>query len=68
MNLGGEWGYNSDFTAGEKIICLNIGRATFFPPNKVFKRLSQGEEDNVWFYYQATKASLKSMANQAQAD
>lgn len=62
QNCGGNWDTNSDFTPGQKIPCMNIGVTIIFPPAKVFKRLSQGKGDDVWFYYQAMKAQLQQQA------
>ena len=49
---GGEWVLDTEIAAGETVISLRKGEQRIFPPAKVHKRLANGSEDNVWFYYQ----------------
>jgi hypothetical protein len=61
-NLGGEWVHEANqFTSGEKVYFLKIGEMTICPWAKVCKRVENGKEDDVWFYYQALKAQIKQM-------
>ena len=49
---GGEWVFDTEIAPGETVISLRKGEQRIFPPTKVQKRLANGPEDNVWFYYQ----------------
>jgi len=49
---GGEWIFDTEIAPGERTICLRKGESRVFPPAKVHKRLTNGSEDNVWFYFQ----------------
>jgi hypothetical protein len=48
---GGTWEMNSEITP-EPAIALRIGDSVIFPPGKVYGRLTNGPEDNIWHYYQ----------------
>jgi hypothetical protein len=45
-NLGGSW------AAENNTIILKIGELKMFPTIKVYKRLKNGPEDNIYHYYQ----------------
>jgi hypothetical protein len=49
---GGEWVLDTEIAPGETVISLRKGDQRIFPPAKVHKRLANGSEDSVWFYYQ----------------
>lgn len=49
---GGEWILDTQISPGDRVISLRRGEQQIFPPAKVHKRLSNGPEDNVWFYFQ----------------
>ena len=49
---GGEWVLDTEVAPGQTVISLRKGEQRIFPPSKVQKRLANGSEDNVWFYYQ----------------
>jgi hypothetical protein len=49
---GGEWDIDKEIVPGENTICLRKGKNRIWPPAKVYKRLTNGSEDNVWFYSQ----------------
>jgi hypothetical protein len=44
---GGSWGVNEEFQA----LGVKQGENWIFPPAKVHKRLINGAEDNLWFYF-----------------
>ena len=44
---GGEWAINEEFHA----IGLLVDETWIFPPAKVYKRLTNGAEDDLWFYF-----------------
>ena len=48
---GGEWGFNHEISPGSIIISLCKDDLQIFPPTKVYKRLTNGPEDNVWSYF-----------------
>jgi hypothetical protein len=49
---GGEWVIDTQIAPGQEVLSLRKGDAAVFPPAKVHKRLTNGAEDNVWFYFQ----------------
>lgn len=49
---GGEWAIDSEIVQGQDTLCLRKGDKRIWPPSKVHKRLTNGPEDNVWFYSQ----------------
>lgn len=55
--FGGEWYWEKNLTP-DPVLTLRLKRITIFPANKVHKRLTQGKEDDVWFYFQAQSAML----------
>lgn len=50
---GGEWSIDEEIQPGMKTICLRNGKGRVFPPGKVYKRIMNGEAENVWHYYQS---------------
>jgi hypothetical protein len=50
---GGHWEIRRDlvWTTAAVIALSRSGGMTFFPPSKVYKRLTDGDGDNVWTYY-----------------
>lgn len=56
---GGRWAIIESPTGQGNVIALVNGDDKIFPPAKVFKRLAEGESDNVWFYFQVvTEAEI----------
>jgi len=55
---GGAWQIIQNPVGDENVIALVNGDDKIFPPSKVFKRLMNGEEDNVWFYFQVVTDAL----------
>lgn len=47
---GGNWSTENEAYPGE--LTLKIFDNNIFPPSKVYKRLTNGSGDNIWFYYQ----------------
>jgi hypothetical protein len=65
--LGGEWTMPDEgLMAG--YACLNIDGMLTSPQAKVGKRLTNGPEDNVWFYAGAIEAHLKGHGETAGTD
>ena len=50
-HYGGNWGVEDFMNQGNTIL-INIGELKIFPVGKVYKRLKNGAEDNVYHYYQ----------------
>jgi hypothetical protein len=48
---GGDWTTETAAQPGP-VITLRVLGADIFPPAKVYKRIVNGSEDNVWHYYQ----------------
>ena len=44
---GGDWAINEEFSA----LGVQRGESWIFPPAKVHKRLTNGNEDNLWSYF-----------------
>ena len=58
-NFGGDWSIKNLLNQGN-IVLLTIGDTELSPVAKVYKRLTNGPEDNVWHYYQWLEKQLKS--------
>jgi hypothetical protein len=56
---GGVWQIVQNPLGDENVIALVNGDDKIFPPSKVFKRLVNGEEDDVWFYFQVVTDVLE---------
>jgi hypothetical protein len=52
---GGEWVFDLEVMPGQPVICLRREDDRVFPPARVYKRLTNGPEDDVWFYFQAVE-------------
>ncbi|MEW6142376.1 MAG: hypothetical protein AB1597_04365 [Chloroflexota bacterium] len=59
---GGEWTSETSAHPGA-VITLRVLGADIFPPAKVYKRLTNGYEDNIWMYYQVLKADFAKVGN-----
>lgn len=58
QNFGGEW--TSEDLFGEKnLIILTVGETKVFPVAKAYKRIVNGKEDDIYFYYKVLKNELK---------
>ncbi len=59
---GGQWSTESQIQSGA-VITLHIGTMEISPPHKVYKRLTNGPEDNIWHYYQVLKVQMEKKWN-----
>ena len=50
----GEWTTETAAQPGD-VLTLRVGGTDLFPVAKVYRRLKNGAEDNVWHYYQVLK-------------
>ena len=57
--FGGEWSVETYPGKQFATLTLNIGGNKLFPTMKVHRRLTQGEDDNVWSFYKMIKARLE---------
>ena len=55
---GGEWGMETYPGADFATLTLNVRGAKLFPSMKIYRRLSEGEQDNVWSFDQRVKEKL----------
>lgn len=51
-NLGGEWRMSKSFS---NALSLSINSIELYPPSKVNKRIINGKEDEIYFYYLVLK-------------
>lgn len=58
---GGEWSVETYPGALFATLTLTIGTAKLFPSIKVYRRLTEGEPDNIWTFYQAVRERLEAM-------
>ena len=58
-DFGGSWDIKNPFNQGNTVL-LTIGEMEMSPVAKVYKRLTNGPEDNVWHYFQVLESELKS--------
>lgn len=60
---GGIWYWEKKAFAPTTLLALRIGNETIFPLNKVYKRLTNGPEDDVHFYFQVMKSKAVAQKN-----
>jgi len=58
-NFGGNWSIENLHNQGNTVL-LAIGESELSPVARVYRRLTNGPEDNVWHYYQVLESELKS--------
>jgi len=57
--FGGEWSVETYPGKQFATLTLSIGGNKLFPTMKVHRRLTEGEDDNVWSFYKMIKARLE---------
>lgn len=57
---GGEWGVETYPGSVAPVISIDIGGAKLFPIMKVYRRLTQGDSENVWEFYQMVRRKVAS--------
>jgi hypothetical protein len=57
--FGGEWSIETYPGKQFATLTLSVGGNKLFPTMKVHRRLTQGEEDNVWSFYKMVKTRLE---------
>jgi hypothetical protein len=63
--MGGEWVLDDKMSPGNKIISLRLGNTQTCPSAKVYKRIMNGSEDDVWFYYRVLVERSKGNGNKS---
>ena len=58
--FGGEWGIETYPGKEFATLTLNVGGNKLFPSMKIHRRLTEGENDNVWTFYKMVKIKLES--------
>ena len=62
---GGEWSVETYPGALFATLTLTIGSSKLFPSIKVYRRLTEGERDNIWNFYQAVREKLEALPGSA---
>ncbi|GEM_PF-382229 len=52
---GGEWGVETYPGTIAPVISVDIGGAKLFPVMKIYRRLTKGQDENVWRFYQMVR-------------
>ena len=60
---GGEWGVETYPGTVSPVVSVDIGGAKLFPVMKVYRRLTQGEGESVWSFYQMVREKLSSIGD-----
>jgi hypothetical protein len=61
---GGDWGVETYPGTVAPVVSIDIGGAKLFPVMKVYRRLTEGEDENVWEFYQMVRERVASAGNQ----
>ena len=64
--FGGQWSVETYPGKQFATLTLSIGGNKLFPTMKVHRRLTQGEDDNVWSFYKMIKEKLETAGNKIQ--
>jgi hypothetical protein len=59
--FGGDWAIETYPGKQFATLTLSVGGNKLFPTMKVHRRLTQGQDDNVWSFYKMVKARLESV-------
>jgi hypothetical protein len=60
--FGGEWTIETYPGKPFATLTLSVGANKLFPTMKVHRRLTQGQDDNVWSFYMMVKNRLEAVA------
>lgn len=55
---GGDWGVETYPGTVAPVISVDVGGAKIFPVMKIYRRLTQGEGENVWKFYEMVRAKI----------
>jgi hypothetical protein len=59
--FGGEWGIETYPGKQFATLTLNVGGNKLFPSMKIHRRLTEGENDNIWTFYKMVKTKLEAL-------
>jgi hypothetical protein len=59
--FGGEWSVETYPGKHFATLTLSVGANKLFPTMKIHRRLTQGEEDNIWSFYKMVKVKLEAL-------
>lgn len=60
---GGEWDVETYPGTTAPVVSVDVGGAKVFPIMKVYRRLSQGEAENVWRFYHVIREKISRGGN-----
>lgn len=60
---GGEWDVETYQGTTAPVVSVDVGGAKVFPVMKVYRRLSQGEAENVWRFYHIIREKISGGGN-----
>lgn len=63
---GGDWGVETYPGTVAPVVSIDIGGAKLFPVMKVYRRLTQGEGENVWKFYQMVRDKVSAAGRNRQ--
>lgn len=55
---GGEWGVETYPGTIAPVISIDLGGAKLFPVMKIYRRLTKGQDENVWRFYQMVRGRV----------
>ena len=55
---GGEWGVETYPGTTAPVVSVDVGGAKIFPVMKVYRRLTQGDGENLWQFYQMVREKV----------
>ncbi|HEU5232215.1 MAG TPA: hypothetical protein VFU50_05095 [Terriglobales bacterium] len=61
---GGEWGVETYPGTVAPVISIDIGGAKLFPVMKIYRRLTKGQDENVWRFYGMVRARVSERQTQ----
>ena len=59
----GEWGVETYPGTVAPVISVDVGGAKIFPVMKTYRRLTKGEGENVWKFYQMVRAKISTASS-----
>lgn len=60
---GGDWGVETYPGTVAPVVSIDVGGAKLFPIMKVYRRLTQGESEDVWKFYQMIRRKISNPCN-----
>lgn len=61
---GGAWGVETYPGTVAPVISVDVGGAKLFPVMKIYRRLTKGQEENVWRFYQMVRGRVSERQTQ----